>query len=191
MGAPIRTSMRRPGEAGYTLVEIMVAVMIIGIVGSMTVFSVRSALPTMRGDAAMDQVLSAMRVGRDSAITQRRRVDVRFTLPQRIDLVRIDGNVERVLATTVFESSPQFMLTAGVPDTPDAYGNATAVSFGGAAVVRFNPDGTLTDGANVPLNGTVFLAQPNEARSARAVKVTGVTGRAQAYRWDGRAWQEQ
>ena len=180
------------GQGGFTLIEMMVVVLVIGIVGAMTIFAVQAAIPSARGDAAMDAVLSMLRLGRDSAITMRRKIEVRFPSASQVDIVRIDvGPAERIIGSASLEGNTLFMLTAGVPDTPDAYGNAAATDFGGAAISRFNEDGTMSDGAGVPLNGTVFIGQGAETRAARAVTVTGVTGRAQGYAWDGRAWQEK
>ncbi|MEQ1573566.1 MAG: GspH/FimT family pseudopilin [Vicinamibacterales bacterium] len=188
-----RESLRRriPREAGFTLIEIQVVVLLIAIVGGMSVFGLQSALPSVRGDAAADHILSAMRVARDLAITQRRRVEVRFTPPNQIAMVRIDPNSESIVASVALESNPTFTLTAGLPDTPDAFGNNMAVDFGGAAIIRFNEDGTLSDGGGIPLNGTVFIGQNGQPRGSRAVTITGVTGRAQVYGWDGRQWQER
>lgn len=180
------------GQRGFTLIEMMVVVLVIAIVGAMTIFAVQAAIPSARGDAAMDAVLSMLRLGRDSAITMRRKIEVRFPSASQIDIVRIDvGPAERIIGSASLEGNTVFMLTAGVPDTPDAYGNAAPTDFGGAVIVRFNEDGTMSDGGGVPLNGTVFIGQAAETRAARAVTVTGVTGRAQGYAWDGRAWQEK
>ncbi len=179
------------GDVGFTLIEMMVVVLVIAIVGAMTIFAVQAASPSARGDAAMDAVLSMMRLGRDSAITMRRKVEVRFPSARQVDIVRIDVGSERIIGSASVEGNTLFMLTAGVPDTPDAYGIASATDFGGAAIIRFNEDGTMSDGVGVPLNGTVFIGQAAETRAARAVTVTGVTGRAQGYAWDGRAWQEK
>ena len=186
-------------EAGFSLVEVLTVILLIGIVAAMTIFAVQSAVPSVRGDSAMDSVISAMRLGRDSAITMRRKIEVRFPSTTEIDVVRIDTGSERIIGTSVLESNMSFLLTAGVPDTPDGFGDldavtglpTTAIDFGGAATVRFNEDGTMTDGAGVPLNGTVFIGQLAETRAARAVTITGATGRAQGYAWDGRAWQEK
>ena len=55
--------------------------------------------------------------------------------------------------------------------------------------MKFTPDGTLRRSGRRTLNGTVFLAMPNSALSARAVTVLGSTGRIRGYRWDGRIWK--
>jgi hypothetical protein len=81
-----------------------------------------------------------------------------------------------------------YRLTAGVSDTPDAFGATAAVAFGGPTTVYFQPDGSLTDAQTLPISGTVFLGDPTRPLSARAVTVLGPTGRVEAYRWDSRAW---
>lgn len=181
---------RGRSRSGYTLIEVQVTLLLIGIVSAISVFALQATIPALWADSAMDQTVAMMRFGRDAAITQRRRIQVQFTPPGRIDLIRLDG-VQPIIATVNLESNPAFQLTAGLPDTPDGYGNANPVNFGGAAVVRFNPDGTLSDGAGVPLNGTIFIGSLNDQMLARAVTLTGVTGRAQGYRWDGQRWLEK
>jgi hypothetical protein len=83
------------------------------------------------------------------------------------------------------------MLTAGLPDTPDAFGNTGPIAFGTATVIKFAPDGTLVDQSGQGLNGSVFMAIPNiqgTNLSARAITVLGSTGRVRGYRWDGSKW---
>ncbi|MGE0593810.1 MAG: Tfp pilus assembly protein FimT/FimU [Vicinamibacterales bacterium] len=182
---------RLRSDDGYTLVEIMVVAGLVATLGAMSVFGVQSMLPTVWSDAALDQVVSAMRVGRESAINQRRPVEVRFFAPNQIQLVRIEPAAEVVLAQVVLESNPSFMTTPGLPDTPDAFGAGAAWDFGGANNIRFLADGTFTDDAGIPVNGSVFIGTPGNPMAARAITVTGVTGRAAAYRWNGRVWEEK
>ena len=85
------------------------------------------------------------------------------------------------------------VTVAGLPDTPDAFGNASAVTFatatGSPLEIKFATDGTFVNQDGLSLNGTVFVALPNQRLSARAVTVFGSTGRVRAYRWDGRIWK--
>ena len=177
--------------AGYSLVELLLVVGLIAVIAGMTVFSVQAALPGMIGNAALDTVVGALRLGRNSAIAQRRPIEVRVTPPNRIDLVRIDTGGETTITTAFLEGAPSFVLTPGLPDTPDAFGNATAVDFGGAAVVRFRADGTLTDGAGLPVNGSIFIGVPGTPLAARAATLVGATGRAMPYRWNGAVWDRR
>jgi type II secretory pathway pseudopilin PulG len=156
--------------AGYSLVELLLVVGLIAVVAGMTVFSVQAALPGMIGNAALDTVVGALRLGRDSAI---------------------DTGGETTITTAFLEGAPSFVLTPGLPDTPDAFANATAVDFGGAAVVRFRADGTLTDGAGLPVNGSIFIGVPGTPLAARAATLVGATGRAMPYRWNGAVWDRR
>jgi hypothetical protein len=98
------------------------------------------------------------------------------------------GIATTVLRSVALESNATFTLAPGVPDTPDAFGNANAVAFGVANTVMFGTDGTLIDGNGNPLNGTVFLSIISQPESARAVTVLGATGRIRGYRWWGGVW---
>src|SRR5229473_1282474 len=93
----------------------------------------------------------------------------------------------------VGEGGMQFLTVSGLPDTPDAFGNASAVTFptatGSPLEIKFATDGTFVNQDGLSLNGTVFVALPNQALSARAVTIFGSTGRVRAYRWDGRIWK--
>lgn len=179
-------------EAGFTLLEMQVVAAFAVLLGGMAVASVAGALIAARGDAAMAQVVAAMRIGREAAIAQGRTVEVRFEEPRRLLIVRIDSaDAETVIADVGLENGAEFYLHESTPDTPDEFGNAGAIDFGDAEVLRFLPDGSLTDQAGVPLNGTVFVAIPRDRASARAVTITGASARAQAWRWNGAVWEAQ
>lgn len=171
------------------MVEVLIVLMVLGIIASTAIAQVQNAVTVARADTVAFQLASALRYARDAAIAQRRTIDVRFIAPNRISLVRNDrpsGTTE--ISNRFLENGGRFELRSGVPDTPDAFGVAAALAFGGAATIRFQPDGTFTDGTSVPLNGTVYVAIPNQALSQRAVTITGTTARTQPYRWNGRIW---
>lgn len=177
------------GQRGFTLIELQVGLGLLAVLAGMTVLSVQISMAHARGDAAMAQVTSALRYARDTAIAQRRSIDVVFLEPNRIRLLRNDTDGQTTITDVRLDYGAVFERDPGRPDTPDAFGDAAAIDFGAAATVRFLPDGTLTDAAEIPVNGTVFLARANEPLSARAVTVSGGSGRAQAYRWTGARWE--
>ena len=185
-----RHTLRWIGGDGFSLIELQFALAVTAVIAAMTVFSIQAAAPWARGNAVMDQVMGAFRVARETAITQRRPIDIVFVPPGEIRLIRneLTGDTTQI-GRVVLEHGGQFM--SGLPDTPDQFGASGAVDFGGANVVRFLEDGTFADGAGVPVNGTVYLGIPNFALSNRAITITGGTGRPQGYAWSGTRWEEQ
>jgi hypothetical protein len=79
-------------------------------------------------------------------------------------------------------------LFPGIPDTPDAFGNASASAFGLANTIAFTSEGWLVDQNGDPVNGTAFLGKPNLPLSARAVSIFGPTALIREWRWSGSQW---
>lgn len=179
-------------ERGYTSLEILVVVAIFGLVSAMTALNMEQARPSMKGDGAMRTVIAQLNSARELSITERRIVEVSFTSGNVIKLIRRNiptTNGTTLLAEIPIEGGVQFALTPGLPDTPDAFGNSSAVAFGSATSVAFNSDGTFIDQSGTPINGTVFLKMPGQNnRGSRAVTVLGATGRIRGYKWDGSRW---
>ena len=178
----------RGSDAGYSLIEMMLVVCVIGILGAMAVLQIGAARPSLEADGAMRVVMAQLNTARERALTERRQVEVAFP-NDTIRLTRREvPNGTTVLANVGMEGGVRFTTFAGPSDTPDAFGNLGAISFGAAATVMFGSDGMLIDGGGSPINGTVFLSVPNAPHTFRAVTVQGSTGRVRAYRWNGTAW---
>lgn len=181
---------RSRSEAGFSLVELLATMAMTGVVLAMSVGFYPQAVNIVRGDADMRIVYWEMKLARDTAIAQRRTIEVRFTAPNIITSVRRNIPIgTTVLSTAVLEHNTQFLLFAGQPDTPDAFGRTTATDFGGAALVMFTADGMLTDAAGNAVNGTVFLGQPGKPVTSRALTVFGPTATIRTYKWNGAAWR--
>jgi prepilin-type N-terminal cleavage/methylation domain-containing protein len=182
---------QRPSEAGYSAIEMMMAVGILGILSAMAVVQIDQQRPGLKGDGAMRVAMSQLTSAREQAITQRRSMRLNFdTANSTVQIVReeVPGPALTVLTTIPFEGGVKFNLIVGQPDSPDAFGRTAAVAFNAATEIKFTPDGTLVNQNGASLNGTVFLSIPNMGLSARAVTVLGSTGRIRGYRWDGRKW---
>ncbi len=174
---------------GYTLIEMMLVVCLIGIISSMVVLQIGASRPGMIGDGGMRLMMAQLNFARETAIAQRRQIEITFVGNNTIQLTRHNvPNGTTVLQTVPFESGLVFGLVAGKPDTPDGFGNGAATFFQGAATVQFGTDGGLIDGAGAPVNGTIFFMLPGIEQSWRAVTVLGATGRVRAYRWTGVKW---
>ena len=176
-------------QAGYSAIELMLVVGIMGVVTSMAMFQIGQAQPSMKGDGAMRVIMAQLNTARELSISQRRQMQVNFLGTSQIQIVRQEVPAGTTTLTTVdIEGGIKYGLISGVPDTPDGFGNGSATYFGTATKILFNSDGTLIDQNGNALNGTVFLAAPNATRSFRAVTIMGGTGRIRGYRWDGAHW---
>ena len=164
---------------------------IMSILIGIAVVQIGASRPGLMGDGGMRVVLSQLNQARELAITQRRNMRVVFASPATVQIYReeVPGPTTTLVQTVPIEGGVRFVLTAGLPDTPDAFGSSSALAFGTATELKFAPDGTLVNQTGATLNGTVFLAIANLPLSARAVTVLGSTGRVRGYRWDGRAWR--
>lgn len=177
-------------ERGVSLIDMMVTLAVLAIVGSMATMQVSTVRRGMQGDGAMRMVMSQLNTAREMAITQRRNIEVEFVGTNWLKVTRNEvPSGTTVLTNVALESNAQYALVPGVVvDTPDGFGNSTAISFGAATRIMFGPNGDLIDNNGTPVNGTVFLSIPNIRESFRAVTVMGATGRVRAYRWNGAKW---
>ena len=145
--------------------------------------------------------MDALRSARERAISQRRNVELRFI---GLD-ARSDGSQDigaggvsyrnDHLRTVELENNMEFRVLSGVPNTPDGFSltNATldgAVAFGSSPTRMFTSEGTFVNQQGDFLNGTLFLAIPSDANSARAITIFGPTALIRAWRWNGREWVE-
>jgi prepilin-type N-terminal cleavage/methylation domain-containing protein len=194
-------------QRGFSMIEMSVVVMLILIISAMALFAYLPALQDARFDTATRQVVDQLRQAREYAITNRRYVQVTFpivvvggknqyevVLLQRNDLTAGAGAVNPVLSTILLQYPAQYLVFAGAPDTPDAFGKAAAVEFEGlnggpVGGMLFQSDGELVDGTTFqPINGTVFLGFPGKNSSARAITILGGTGRARGWKGTGTTW---
>jgi Tfp pilus assembly protein FimT len=185
----------RKSERGYSFLELIVVIGMITVIVGMALVSTSSLLPAFRANSAMDQVYGQLRAARAIAISQRREVQVQFITPNQIQLTRLDQPVGTTdLGTIALEGKAEFLVFAGVPDTPMIFGNATGVYFGGMSggppIMKFNSTGGFVDAGSNPINGTVFVGLTGRQDTARAVTVLGATGRVRQYHWTGSQWME-
>jgi len=185
-----RTSTTRRGEAGTSLIEMLVVIAVVGIVMAITVMVMPSALMYAKADSGAAQVVAALRLAREQAIAQRRNVRVVFTAPDQITVSRVEipGPGTTVISDARIEGGSEFLLFAGVPDTPDAFGAAGAISFGGATTVAFTSAGEFVDQGGDPVNGTVYIGTRGTPLSGRAITIFGPTALIREWRWDGAHW---
>lgn len=185
------------GERGFTLIEMLLVVALSITMVGMAMLIGPSFLRHARADSGTSQVLEALRVARETAISQRRNVQVRFIGLDTLQTAREEipaANGTTVQQTVVLENRVQFRLVPAVPDTPDRFGGGNpppaAIAFGPSVTRMFTSEGTLIDSNGDPINGTVFMSIEDVPNSSRAITVFGITGLMRAWKWNGRAWVE-
>jgi prepilin-type N-terminal cleavage/methylation domain-containing protein len=179
-------------QAGFSLPEVLIVSALVAIMSGVSVSLMSDWVPAARADAVMRQVVYQITFARETALSQRREIEIRTVGTSTLQIVRHETapTPDTVLRVVPFEYSVVFTQFAGMPDTPDAFGNAGPVDFGGADEMTFNSEGSMTDSQDIPVSGTIFLGQPAHRQSARAVTVFGGTGRVRGYRWTGTQWQQ-
>jgi type II secretory pathway pseudopilin PulG len=184
------------------LIETVVVVAIISVTLAMALVGIVPALNSSRSNSGMELVLGEMRRAHERAIDERRIYRVTFVPPQTI---QVDVGQVVAIGSTITGSSPafvaaqpplllpasvQFLVIPGIPVTaataPDGLGSgAKAIDLdlanGGGTQIYFQPDGRALDALNRLNDGVVYVAEPGNLYSSRAVSVFGSTGRAKSW----------
>ena len=197
LGKKSSSRTRSNGERGYSMVEILVVLVMLFTITSMALIALQPTLQGFKANGSMTLVASELKIAREIAITERRDIQVQFTATNTITLTRVliatmvanPNEPFGVFRTVQIAAPTMFMLTPGMVDTPDAFGDNGAIEFegivGGPPTMMFQSDGTFVDTAGNLVNGTVFLGIPGMPTAARAVTVLGATGRIRMYRGNG------
>lgn len=177
---------RTASDAGFTLVETLLIVALVGIISGITIIAFQAALRQLRADSNVRIVTWQLQTAREMAMSQRRDVEVQFVAPRGIATIRREiPNGTTLLSTVYLEGNVQFHVFPSLPDTPDGFGNATALSFSAATSLLFTSEGAFVDQAGRALNGSIFFGVPSQTETARAITIFGATGRVRSYRWQG------
>jgi Tfp pilus assembly protein FimT len=173
----------------------MISLVIMAVMIAATIIRMQPVIQEWRANRAMYVVLGQLRWARQTSIAERRNIQVQFLGTNEIKLIRQDQPAgQTVLSDLYLLGQARYMVVAGMPDTPDAFGNADPVEFAGVAdgppIMQFQSDGTFVDGNGNPINGTVFLGIPQFSSTARAVTVLGATGRVRSWGSAGGAWTQ-
>ncbi len=172
------------------MVEIMATLGLVMVILAIAIGFYPPAVATIQGDADMRILHWQLKLARETAINQRRRVRLNFVMPNQVQVIRQDIPAGTTLiSSAVLEHNTRFLLFAGQPDTPDGFGRPTAVSFSGVGIVEFTADGMLTDALGNPVNGSICLGQAGRPLTSRAITVFGPTATIRTYRWNGTQWR--
>ena len=183
----------RTRQGGFNLIELLIALLVMSVMVAATVIEMHPVIQQWRANTAMNQIMSQLRWAREASIAQRRNIQIQFNGINQITLIRQEVPAgQTVLSSLALTGAMQFMLSPGMPDTPDRFGNAAPIEFAGVAggppIMQFQSDGTFIDGNGNPINGTVFLGMRNFPAAERAITVLGATGRVRTFRSTGQGW---
>lgn len=176
---------------GFSLLEMLFVVALLMAVSTVAVIRLKASVTLLDADKAANLVASQLRYGRQIALDDRRNVLVEFISPRQIKVTRLDNPTPTVISDVSLPTGYSFALPTGVTsDTPDGYGDDAAVTFNEETTGIFRGDGIFTDDAGIVINGSVFTIN-GANNTARAVTLTGATGRTKTYRVSGAAWTER
>jgi type II secretory pathway pseudopilin PulG len=186
------------------MLEMMIVIAVSLVIAAMAIIQLQPALSSERADSAAREMMDQMRQAREYAITNRRYVQITF--PVVANEYEIQMTIKNSLTAgagpdVALEPVPiqppmTFYLNPKAPDTPDAFGNANAIDFGGLAGgppagMLFQSDGELVAAATfLPINGTVFMGIAGQPNLGRAVTVLGTTGRVRGWKYPSGAWDQ-
>ena len=207
-------SIRTRRNDGFTLIEILLLLAVIGIVGGFATFTIsREFMPGLRANQAMYQTMASLREARMLAMNHNTMVSIQFASGgTQVTAQILDGPV----AGANWMSIPDYATAKSIkmhsnPSTDlgtklrfnrndnEAPPNGSAlgdVVFGVDAVTGravFNEDGFMTNGIDLdsPINGTIYIGAPDNANAdlGRAITIRGATGVFTAWQWRLGRWE--
>jgi len=193
-------------NSGFSMLELLATLLIIGIVSGFAILAFTNVLPTIRSDSAMQVLVAQLRQAREASVDQRRNIQVTFQGTNEMVTVRLVQDFTTTPPTVVSTTTLSdyflpygmvFMRFSGVPDTPDGWGGGPPlkpVNFNctsalpSPCTITFLSDGSVWDSGGALVNGTVFIGKAGYPVTARAATILGATGRIKSYRYSGTAW---
>lgn len=187
---------RTNSERGFSLIEVLISMVVMAVIMAATIIEMQPLVQQMHANTAANMILGQLRTARQLSIAKRRDIQVQFIGTNEIKLTQqpvpgvAGGPI--VISDLFLNPTVSYITFGGMPDSPDGFGNAGAVEFGGVVgglpIMQFQSNGTFVDANGIPVNGTVFIGVTNIATSARAITVLGTTGRIRLYRGNGSGW---
>jgi prepilin-type N-terminal cleavage/methylation domain-containing protein len=187
---------RLGGSAGFTILELLVVVSIVAILAVVAVGVTGEVVQTTKAEASTQAIAGFLKRHKELAVSRRRNIEIDFADDGRrmSSLQRAVPNPPAVtpaptlLETLPFEGDMEYLKFDDLPDTPDLFGNATAVTLGGPEPVLFTSEGQFVDRDGNPINATILLGVEDDESSANAITIVGATGAIRTFHWNGGTW---
>ena len=201
---------------GFSLVEMLIVVVIVIILMAAAIIKIKPILMASRADTAAAYTENQIRLARERAIDERRLMRLTFTAPRTIFMeFQFTNSTGTVYAPVTLQAGQtgagiimlpndmQFQTPPSPPTTPPdnigAQNNAFDFFCAGTAcagtILYFNPDGSIVNAADDPVQGVVYMGRPSDPLSSRAVSFFGPTGKVKAWRYlnpsSGKKWVQQ
>jgi prepilin-type N-terminal cleavage/methylation domain-containing protein len=181
---------------GFSMVELLISITVMGIIAAIAIIQMQPQVQQMHANESMNLVLGQLRSVRQMSIAERRDIQVQFLGNNEIKVSRLPvagvAGTPTVISDLFLSPTVTFQTFAGMPDTPDGFGNNFPVDFaglnGGPPTMMFQSDGTFVDSNGNPINGTVFLGVTGIPTTARAITLLGTTGQVRTYKGNGSGW---
>jgi type II secretory pathway pseudopilin PulG len=175
---------------GFSLIELCISLSIAIIVLGFAIVNLSGMRKGIDSYKCMHSIVDLLRNARESAMAQRRRIDVLFEDDNKISLVRhnLTGVESETLPQNIILVDGYRFMLFNIPDTPDNLGKTNPICFQDTETISFLPDGSLVGDDNGPRSGTIFLGQQGKPDTASAITIIGATGRIRSYRWNRSEW---
>jgi len=172
---------RRSHDAGFTLVEVLTAVSILGIVTAVAATNFTAMLPAFRARGAALLVAGDLNQARMWAVHDALIYDY-FPLAGGYQIRRDDGVGGRVVIKQVLLSAEYPTVQFGYTGiTKDPY-NANIAGAAPTAAMTFDSNGTVQNATNI------FLQAPNGTQYDQEAVTLSAAGRVRVWKYDATAW---
>jgi type IV fimbrial biogenesis protein FimT len=182
--------MSRHTRSGFTLVEVMIVLAVIGVLAGLAAPSLLNTLPGLRVNGASRQVLADLRMARTQAVEKGKSVVVKF----HVDSTGSSSAGTYVLA---FDNNADNDLTPSTAPNDAVITEVTLARDYSAIEFASNVSGTPSNGIDLSnaaigdvANAITF--RPNGSASESGdiyLRIVGATGNVRIETWNGTAWE--
>jgi type IV fimbrial biogenesis protein FimT len=128
-------------ERGFTVVELIVSIMVVGILAAVAAPQFGGLLRNYRLTGATNLVWGDLHKARMIAIKENRRIQVNFTTNTSYTIVRV-GTGQVIFTRSLVADYPE--VTVNTSNNPMTFGSTGTAGFGGATIQVQSPAGTKT-----------------------------------------------